>query len=163
MRYSSPTLETHPNINVLSIWHRDYEGRTNPLFPLTVESTALLAALGPCFRPEDSPVHEKDVPVLLQEMLERRRTNIKVASAGYGADHPRQAYLVKYLENLRHRLGKALTRNCAKCDACPIRISCFKRGVDTWKQNEQYTLRLPSSETKTKTQSRRDCQISIYQ
>ena len=82
-------------------WQRDYkDGRVHPLFPVTLESSALLAALDPSCRPENAPVPGKDVPVLLQEMLERRRTNIKVASAGYGTDYLRQAYLAKYLENL---------------------------------------------------------------
>ena len=85
-------------------WQRDYkDGRVHPLFPLTVESSALLAALDPSCRPENAPVPKKDVPVLLQEMLERRRTNIKVASAGYGTDYLRQAYLARHLENLGHR------------------------------------------------------------
>ena len=82
-------------------WQRDYkDGRVHPLFPLTVESSALLAALDPSCRPENAPVPRKDVPALLREMLERRRTNIKVASAGYGTDYLRQASLAKYLESL---------------------------------------------------------------
>lgn len=89
-------------------WQRDYkDGRATPLFPLTVESSALLAALDPSCRPGNAPVPEKDVPVLLQEMLERRRANIKMTSAGHGTDYLRQGYLEKYLENLGHRLRES--------------------------------------------------------
>ena len=89
-------------------WLRDYkDGRVHPLFPLTVESSALLAALDPSCRPEHAPVPKKDILVLLQEMLERRRTNIKVTSAGHGTDYLRQAYLATYLENLGHRLKES--------------------------------------------------------
>ena len=86
-------------------WLRDYkDGRAHPLFPHTVESSTLLAALDPSCRPENIPVPKKDIPVLLEEMLERRRTNIKLTSAGHGTDYLRQAYLEQYLENLVHRL-----------------------------------------------------------
>jgi len=89
-------------------WLRDYkDGRVHPLFPLTVESTTLLAALDPSCRPENAPVPDKETPVLLEEMLERRRTNIKVTSAGHGTDHLRQARLEMYLENLSHRLKES--------------------------------------------------------
>ena len=89
-------------------WQRDYkDGRVHPLFPLTMESSALLAALDPYCRPENAAIPRKDVPGLLQEMLERRRTNIKVASAGYGTDYLRQAYLAQYLENLCRRLRES--------------------------------------------------------
>jgi hypothetical protein len=38
-------------------WLRDYkDGRAHPLFPLTIESSALLAALDPSCRPENAPV-----------------------------------------------------------------------------------------------------------
>jgi len=89
-------------------WLRDFkDGRADPLFPLTVESSALLAALDPSCRPEHAPVPKKDIPVLLEEMLERRRTNIKLTSAGHGTDYLREAYLEQYLENLVHRLKES--------------------------------------------------------